>query len=114
MKPVAIFRHLAAEGPGHFVTYLTRRNVPWRLVRIDEGEAVPGDPAGFSGLVFMGGPMSANDRLPWIDEILALIRAAVASDVPVLGHCLGAQLMAKALGGEVTRNAVKEIGWGKV
>ena len=114
MKPVAIFRHLEAEGPGYFATYLTRRDVPWRLVRVDEGEAVPRDPAEFSGLVFMGGPMSANDELPWIKEELALIRAAVAREVPVLGHCLGGQFMAKALGGEVTRNAVKEIGWGRV
>ena len=51
MKPVAIFRHLAVEGPGYFATYLTQRDVPWRLVRLDEGEAVPGDPLQWSGLV---------------------------------------------------------------
>jgi GMP synthase-like glutamine amidotransferase len=62
----------------------------------------------------MGGPMSVNDDLPWIPPGLALIRAAVAADVPVLGHCLGGQLMSKALGGSVTRNPVKEIGWGPV
>jgi GMP synthase-like glutamine amidotransferase len=88
--------------------------VPWRLIRIDEGDAVPGDPLEFGGLVFMGGPMSANDDLPWIAAELALIRAAAASGVPVLGHCLGGQLMAKALGAAITRNPVKEIGWGKV
>ena len=97
MKPVAIFRHLAVEGPGYFATYLTQRDVPWRLVRIDEGEAVPGDPLEWSGLVFMGGPRSANDDLPWIGQELALIRAAVDCEVPVLGHCLGGQFMAKAL-----------------
>ncbi len=69
---------------------------------------------GYSGLVFMGGPMSVNDPLPWITQELALIRAAVAADMPVLGHCLGGQLMAKALGGVVTKNPVKEIGWGEV
>jgi GMP synthase-like glutamine amidotransferase len=58
--------------------------------------------------------MSVNDSLPWIAPSLALIRAAVEGGVPVLGHCLGGQLIAKALGGEVTRNPVKEIGWGKV
>ena len=62
----------------------------------------------------MGGPMSVNDDLPWIAPVLELIRAGVAADVPVLGHCLGGQLMAKALGGVVTRNAIKEIGWGEV
>lgn len=69
---------------------------------------------GFSGLVFMGGPMSVNDDLPWIPTVLALIRGAVKADIPVLGHCLGGQLMAKALGGMVGRNPVKEIGWGEV
>ena len=114
VKPVAIFRHAATEGPGYFGTYLTRHNVAWRIVRIDEGEAVPQDPREFSGLVFMGGPMSVNDDLPWIAPALRLIRAAADEGIPVLGHCLGGQLMAKALGGEVTRNPVKEIGWGRV
>jgi GMP synthase-like glutamine amidotransferase len=62
----------------------------------------------------MGGPMSVNDDLPWIAPTLGLIRAAVDAGIPVLGHCLGGQLIAKALGGMVTRNPVKEIGWGKV
>lgn len=68
----------------------------------------------FSGLVFMGGPMSVNDDLPWIPPVLELIRKSVAANVPVLGHCLGGQLMSKALGGSVGRNPVKEIGWGEV
>src|ERR1044071_6714406 len=104
MKPVAIFRPAAPEGPEYFATYLDRRRVNWRLIRTDEGEAVPERPDEFAGLVFMGGPMSVNDGLPWIAPVLALVRAAVAVDVPVLGHCLGGQLIAKALGGEVKRN----------
>jgi len=114
MKPVAIFRHVASEGPGYFATYLTRREVPWRIIGIDEGEQVPGSPREYGGLVFMGGPMSVNDDLPWIEPALRLIRAAVDAGVPVLGHCLGGQLIAKALGGQVARNPVKEIGWGPV
>ena len=114
MKPVAIFRHAPTEGPGYFATYLDRHGVPWQVIRIDEGEPVPAGAMRFSGLVFMGGPMSVNDDLPWIAPELKLIRAAADRGVPVLGHCLGGQLMAKALGGEVTRNPVKEIGWGWV
>ncbi len=114
MKPVVIFRHYATEGPGYFATYLERHGVPWQLVKIDAGDAVPSDPRQYSGIGFMGGPMSANDDLPWIHEALALIRRAVDAGVPVVGHCLGGQLMAKALGGSVTRNPVKEIGWGEV
>ncbi len=114
MKPVAIFRHSPTEGPGYFATYLDAHDVPWRLIAVDEGEKVPLRTDNFSGLVFMGGPMSVNDDLPWIAPVLALIRAAVAAQVPVLGHCLGGQLMSKALGGSVDRNAIKEIGWGEI
>ncbi len=114
MKPIAIFRHYPTEGPGYFATVLERQGLRWELLRIDAGDPVPAAAKVFAGLVFMGGPMSVNDELPWIPQILALIRDAVQKDVPVLGHCLGAQLMAKALGGAVTRNPVKEIGWGRV
>ncbi|HUO44576.1 MAG TPA: type 1 glutamine amidotransferase [Burkholderiales bacterium] len=114
MKPVAVFRHTPTEGPGYFATYLDTHRIPWRLIAVDAGETVPADPRAFSGLVFMGGPMSVNDDLPWIAPALQLIRDAVTADVPVLGHCLGSQLMSKALGGAVTRNRVKEIGWGEV
>jgi GMP synthase-like glutamine amidotransferase len=113
MNPVAIFRHLPIEGPGYFAEFLDERGIPWQLICIDTGEAVPSEASKFSGLVFMGGPMSVNDDLPWIPPVLALIRDAVARDIPVLGHCLGGQLISKALGGVVTRNPVKEIGWGK-
>lgn len=114
MKPVAIFRHAATEGPGYFATFLSERSIPMELFKIDEGVAVPQDAASFSGLAFMGGPMSVNDDLLWIPKTLELIRDAVARDIPVLGHCLGGQLMAKAMGGTVGRNPIKEIGWGEV
>ena len=114
MKPVAIFRHFPTEGPGYFATFLDSHSIPWQLIRIDANETVPSSTNGFSGLVFMGGPMSVNDDLPWIAPALALIRQAVASNIPVLGHCLGGQLMSKALGGVVSRSPVKEIGWGEV
>ena len=114
MKPVAIFRHARSEGPAYFATYLGRRAIPWKLFALDEGRAVPKDVRRFSGVAFMGGPMSVNDDLPWVKPLLELAREAVRNDVPMLGHCLGAQLMSKALGGEVTRARVKEIGWGQV
>jgi len=111
MSAIVIFRHVRHEGPGYLADYLDRRGLPWRLVRIDRRDPVPSSLAGISGLVFMGGPMSANDRLPWIPPLLRLIRSAVDRDIPVLGHCLGGQLMAKALGGRVARNRIREIGW---
>ena len=114
MKPIAIFRHSPGEGPGYFATFLEAHSRPWRLFKVDAGEFPPASAEGFSGLCFMGGPMSVNDDLPWIAPALELIRAADAAGIPVLGHCLGGQLMAKAFGGSVGRNPVKELGWGEV
>ncbi|MDH2917561.1 MAG: type 1 glutamine amidotransferase [Gallionella sp.] len=114
MKPVAIFRHAETEGPGYFALFLNQHAIPWQMIHIDQGDAVPTDANSFSGLVFMGGPMSVNDDLPWIPSVLSLIRDAHAKDIPLLGHCLGGQLISKALGGVVSSNPVKEIGWGGV
>ena len=113
MHPVAIFRHSATEGPGYFAIFLEQHGIPWELIAIDEGAAVPATLEAYSGLCFMGGPMSVNDPLPWIEPVCALIRDAVAMNVPVIGHCLGGQLMSKALGGQISKNPVKEIGWGE-
>ena len=114
MNPVLIIQHSATEGAGYFSEFLKRQTIPWQLLRIDAGEALPEMLNGYSGLCLMGGPMSVNDDLPWIPQELALIRQAVAQGVPVVGHCLGGQLLSKALGGVVTKNPVKEIGWGEV
>ncbi|WP_124552930.1 type 1 glutamine amidotransferase [Methylophilus methylotrophus] len=114
MKQVVVFRHACCEGAGYLGTFLARHAIPWCEVRIDKGEAVPDSVEAYSGIVLMGGPMSVNDDLPWIPPLLQLIRQAVEKDVPLLGHCLGGQLISKALGGVVSKNPVKEIGWGQV
>ena len=90
MKPIAIFRHSPGEGPGYFATFLDRHSLPWTLFRVDDGVSPPATSGEFSGLCFMGGPMSVNDELPWIEPALKLIREADAAGIPVIGHCLGA------------------------
>ena len=114
MKPVAIFRSSPIEGPGYLSDFLDERGIPWQLIRIDSGDEIPTRIDRFSGLVFMGGPMSVNDDLPWIDSAINLIRDADRAGLPVLGHCLGGQLMSKAFGGSVSRSDNKEFGWGEV
>ena len=114
MKTVAIFRFSPEDGPGYFASFLDRHSIQWQLFKIDEGDHIPADLSLFSGLVFMGGPMSVNDDLPWIPPALGAIRDAVSRGQPCIGHCLGGQLMSKALGGIVSANAVKEIGWNPV
>jgi GMP synthase-like glutamine amidotransferase len=111
MNPVAIFRHSPSEGSGYFAIFLEAHRIPWTLIPLDEGVAVPTSADAYSGLCFMGGPMSVNDDLPWITPVCTLIRDAVEKNIPVLGHCLGGQLMSKALGGVVSKNPAQEIGW---
>lgn len=111
MKPLTIFRHVDCEGPGYLAAVLGQHAIPYRLVNIDLNEPPPRHLEETAGLVFMGGPMSVNDPLPWIEPELELIRQAHAAGMPVLGHCLGGQLISKALGGTVSANPVREIGW---
>ena len=111
MKPLYIFRHIECEGPGYLGDVLSRLAIPNRLIAIDRNDAIPATVDDCSGLVFMGGPMSVNDPLPWIGQELELIRQAHERGLPVLGHCLGGQLISKALGGTVSANPVREIGW---
>jgi GMP synthase-like glutamine amidotransferase len=114
MKPLYIFRHIECEGPGYLGEVLSRLAVPSQVIAIDSGDPVPAGIDDCSGLVLMGGPMSVNDPLPWIGQELELIRQAHAEGMPVLGHCLGGQLISKALGGTVSANPVREIGWHSV
>ena len=111
MEPLLVFRHVTCEGPGYLGEFLQARDIPYRIVAIDQNEPVPASLGEAPGLVFMGGPMSVNDPLPWVADELALIRSAADAGRPVLGHCLGGQLIAKALGGEVGPNGGREIGW---
>lgn len=111
MSEVLVFQHIRHEGPGYLGDFFEQRSIDYRIIRVDEGESVPSDAGDASALVFMGGPMSVNDPLPWIDDELNLIRQAIARHVPVLGHCLGGQLIARALGARVHANPVAEIGW---
>jgi GMP synthase-like glutamine amidotransferase len=111
MKPIALFQHTEVGAPGTLPGILRALGCEVRLVRIVDGEPVPADAGAFGGLVFMGGSMAATDDLPWIARELALIRQAHAHGLPVAGHCLGSQLVALALGGQVERHARPEIGW---
>ncbi len=112
MKPLRVFRHQLCESPGYLAEYLDQRQIPWELVCLDRGVPVPADLDQVSGLVFMGGNMSVNDPLDWIQAELALVRRAHQRGLPMLGICFGGQLIAKALGGKVIANPRgMEVGW---
>ena len=109
-RRVLAFRHVPFEHLGLIAGSLAEHGIACDYVDLRDGVARP-DIADADALIFMGGPMSANDELPYVRQELDIIAEAVSLRRPILGICLGAQLIAKALGANVYANAVKEIGW---
>ncbi len=109
---VHVLQHVPFEDIGSIAPWLKEHDAEVSRTRFFENPALPG-PENFDLIIAMGGPMSVNDELdlPWLRDEKQFIRDAIADDVAVLGVCLGAQLIASALGSRVYRNAEKEIGW---
>jgi len=114
MKPLRVFRHVTCESPGYLGNMLDERGYPYELVCLDEGIDVPRDLGAVAGLVFMGGEGSVNTPTSWMRQEMELIREAADKNLPLLGICLGAQLMSKALGGEALPADTLEVGWHEV
>ncbi len=108
---VLVFRHVPFEGLGWIEPALCARNIEIEYADLYLPETRLPEISAFDGLIFMGGPMSVNDPLPYLAREMCAIRDAAARRQPVLGICLGAQLTAKALGARVYPAAQKEIGW---
>jgi GMP synthase (glutamine-hydrolysing) len=111
MKPVLVLQHLDFDGPACLGTWLQQQGVPFDVRNTEAGDALPADMDGHSALALLGGEMSANDPLPTLRQAESLILQAMGSGRPVLGHCLGGQLMARALGARVVASPAPEVGW---
>jgi len=109
-RKVLAFRHVPFESLGMIAEALEEQAIAYQYVDLYCGAAHP-DTGPADGLIFMGGPMSANDDLPYIRQELELISESVSRGLAILGVCLGSQLIAKALGARVYQNAEPEIGW---
>jgi GMP synthase (glutamine-hydrolysing) len=110
-----VVQHIATEGPGLLAGVLAEAGVSSRVVRLDLGEPLPA-PGDLAGAVVMGGPMGVHDTAehPWLVAEKRWLTEAVDSGLPLLGVCLGAQLLAAALGASVTTGETPEVGIGQV
>ena len=114
MAKIYVLQHHPVENLGTIADALEAAALAWQYVRVNEGQPVPRDMKGAGGLIVMGGPMGVyqTERYPWLRDEMALINDSIKRNLPVLGICLGAQILAAALGAKVERNANgKEIGW---
>jgi GMP synthase-like glutamine amidotransferase len=116
MKPVLIVQQVLLDTPDYFVDFLTEKGIPYDLRQMESGDALPDSIKAYSGYCMLGGPMSVNDEIhfPFLRTEKALAREAVANDIPVIGHCLGGQLMSVAFGGKVSAASYPEIGWNPI
>jgi GMP synthase (glutamine-hydrolysing) len=113
-----VLQHTPTEGPERVAVLLGQRGIPCETRALHAGEPVPSDVADGELLIVMGGPMGVADagspRYPFLAPEIALLRRLVAREAPVLGICLGSQLLAAGAGAAVYPNPRREVGWGSV
>ncbi|WP_300654428.1 type 1 glutamine amidotransferase [Hydrogenophaga sp.] len=108
---VLVLQHLVEDGPGFLGEWLDAQGITWHVRCTEAGESYPASVRGYRGLAVLGGAWSANDDRPTLRQAETLILEADALGIPVIGHCLGGQLMARAFGGRVERLPQPEVGW---
>jgi GMP synthase-like glutamine amidotransferase len=111
MKPVLVLQHLSADGPAYLGRWLAEQGVAADVRNTEAGDAYPQTLAEHGALAILGGEMSANDPLPSLRQAEALFLQALREGIPTLGHCLGGQLMARALGARIGAAPRPEVGF---
>jgi len=116
MTCVLVLQHHPLEHPGVITAALAGGGAHLDVVRAFDGDRCPSALTSYDGLLVMGGPMSVGDGHihPWLTDERALLARAIDADVPTLGICLGAQLIAAADKAEVRPGPVAEIGWYRI
>jgi GMP synthase-like glutamine amidotransferase len=107
---VLVLKNKSSEGPGTLEDYLLLKGLPFKIVDLHGADRMP-ETEGFDTLVMLGGPMSVNDDILYIRDEERLATGFMAAGKKVFGICLGAQIMAKALGSKVYKGPATETGW---
>lgn len=111
MSDILILTHIDYCPAGHLAAVLDRLRHDFRVLRVDLGELAGIDLDRPKAVAVMGGPMSVNDDLPWLAHEVHALEYLIRRGTPLIGHCLGGQLLARALGATVRRMPYTEAGW---
>ncbi|MBI4962696.1 MAG: type 1 glutamine amidotransferase [Desulfomonile tiedjei] len=113
---ILVIMHVGSEGPGTLGTFFDSIGAEIYTARLYAGDKLPDGPDDVDAIVSMGGPMNVyeEEKYPFLRAETHFLKQAIDAGKPVLGICLGAQMIAKALGAQVTKSPVKEVGWGKI
>lgn len=111
-----IIKNINIEGPGRLGEFLLSEGIPLDSIELHNGNKIPEDLNSYRFIIILGGPMNVyeEEKYPFLRDEDRLIKEALKIRIPVIGICLGAQLIAKAAGAKVLKNPVKEIGWYKI
>jgi GMP synthase-like glutamine amidotransferase len=113
---IVIIKHISIEGPGIISEFF--KNIPWEIktFELDRENRLPEDLCGINAIISLGGPMSVyeEEKYPFLKVEDKFLRKAIKEEIPILGICLGAQLLAKACGAKVKKAKHEEVSWYKV
>jgi GMP synthase-like glutamine amidotransferase len=110
---ILIIKHASNEGPGHIRTFFEGQGWPIELVDFSNGDVLPNNLDGVAAVVLLGGPMNVYEEkeYPFLKKEDNFIGRLIIEEIPFIGICLGAQLLAKACQGRVFKSNTAEIGW---
>ena len=113
---ILIAKHIESEGPGTLGTFIESEGAKLHVVNLHNSEHLPDNPGSFDAIVSMGGPMNVyeDEKYPFLKRETEFLRKALESNIPVLGICLGAQMIARASNAQVVKSPMSELGWGTV